>query len=168
MNDCSLTFQDHLEEMGACTEARDWVGGKNLVEAWAQCEQAQWMLWLAWRAGVSTLLIHAAAQACIDAVPVPDNVFAAEGLGYAREHAAWSLTQGSHGYLAVYAALRSCWGLAAYPEDGYFPSDDNGAYSRDRAALDRRFCDIVRQHITVETLCAPRLSGLRAMEALLR
>ena len=145
-----MTFQEQLVKMGACLEAQDWVGNKSLAEAWATCEVGQWMLWLAWRSGVNNLDIHMAATDCIDAAPVHGNVFANEGLAYARQLAAGSLLRGSEGYLAVYTALRSCWRVGAYPEDGYWPADDNGSYSHDRAALDRRFCDIIRERISLK------------------
>jgi len=41
-----MTFRKRLIEMGACSEAVDWVGDKTLAEAWATCERADWMLWL--------------------------------------------------------------------------------------------------------------------------
>ena len=44
-----MTFRERLIEMGACSEAVDWVGDKTLAEAWATCERADWMLWLVTR-----------------------------------------------------------------------------------------------------------------------
>ena len=35
-----------LKQIHACNEAIDWVGERTLAEAWAECERADWMLWL--------------------------------------------------------------------------------------------------------------------------
>jgi hypothetical protein len=49
-----------LAEMGACREAVAWVGTRTLTEAWAQCERADWMLWLAAKVLDRKLLVLAA------------------------------------------------------------------------------------------------------------
>jgi hypothetical protein len=35
-----------LTEIGACREAKDWCKGKTSVQAWAQCQRKDWMLWV--------------------------------------------------------------------------------------------------------------------------
>lgn len=35
-----------LRLLGACEEAIEWVGERDLETAWAECERADWMLWL--------------------------------------------------------------------------------------------------------------------------
>ena len=35
-----------LKRLGACAEAREWVGSRTLAEAWAECERPDWLLWL--------------------------------------------------------------------------------------------------------------------------
>lgn len=35
-----------LEAHDACTEAREWVAGKTLQEAWEQCTRPSWIVWL--------------------------------------------------------------------------------------------------------------------------
>jgi hypothetical protein len=147
-----MTFREHLIAMGACLEAQDWVADKGLVEAWNTCEVAQWMLWLARRRGVSRLHLHNAAHACIDNAPVHHNPFAEDGIKYARELANASLRSEYLAERAVYAALRSCWKVAEYPPEGYWPSDDEGSYSGDRAALDKRFCEVIRLHLPLSRL----------------
>ncbi len=42
-------FANLLRSIGACAEARAWARGKTLAEAWAACEQPDWMAWLAVR-----------------------------------------------------------------------------------------------------------------------
>src|SRR5262245_35150456 len=39
-------FQEKLESLKACSDARNWAKGKSLTEAWDQCENPRWMLWL--------------------------------------------------------------------------------------------------------------------------
>jgi hypothetical protein len=38
-------FAQHLEDIGACADARIWAKGKTAQEAWDQCERADWLLW---------------------------------------------------------------------------------------------------------------------------
>lgn len=39
-------FQAALERLGACDEARGWVGSKTLDEAWRACDESDWMKFL--------------------------------------------------------------------------------------------------------------------------
>ena len=60
-----MTFRERLFEMGACSEAVEWVGDKTLAEAWVTCERADWMLWLVSKIdGSYTPRIRLAACAC--------------------------------------------------------------------------------------------------------
>ena len=40
------TFKRRLQSYGACEDAVEWVGERTLAQAWAECERADWMLWL--------------------------------------------------------------------------------------------------------------------------
>ena len=40
------TFKRRLQSYGACGSAVEWVGKRTLAQAWAECERADWMLWL--------------------------------------------------------------------------------------------------------------------------
>jgi len=35
-----------LRELGACGDAVQWVGNRDLPTAWRECQRADWMLWL--------------------------------------------------------------------------------------------------------------------------
>jgi hypothetical protein len=64
-----MKFHDRLKKMNACTEAVEWVGDRSLARAWAECERADWMVWLAAR-GVNQgsplhIAIVRAAVACV-------------------------------------------------------------------------------------------------------
>ena len=39
-------MQKLLIRLGACEEAREWVGARTLEQAWAECVRPDWMLWL--------------------------------------------------------------------------------------------------------------------------
>ena len=39
-------LKDKLKTMGACEDAVEWVGEKDIKEAWATCHRGDWMLWL--------------------------------------------------------------------------------------------------------------------------
>jgi len=41
-----MRFEELLASKGACYEARQWVGNKTIEQAWAECERADWMIWL--------------------------------------------------------------------------------------------------------------------------
>jgi len=43
----SSDFQKFLEKNDACKEATEWVNGRNLKESYDQCNQADWILWIA-------------------------------------------------------------------------------------------------------------------------
>ena len=46
------SMRDMLSRIGACKEAVEWVGERDLATAWRECDRADWMLWLlAKRAG---------------------------------------------------------------------------------------------------------------------
>ncbi len=38
-----------LTKLGACSEAKDWIGSRDLATAWKECERIDWMLWLCGR-----------------------------------------------------------------------------------------------------------------------
>lgn len=42
-------LQKRLAGLGACDDALTWIGNRTLSRAWAECERADWMLWIASR-----------------------------------------------------------------------------------------------------------------------
>jgi hypothetical protein len=38
--------QQYLQSIGACAEARAWVGERTLKQAWESCERLDWLKWL--------------------------------------------------------------------------------------------------------------------------
>lgn len=40
------TFQEQLKDLNACDQAVRWVGDRDAATAWAECQRADWMLWL--------------------------------------------------------------------------------------------------------------------------
>jgi hypothetical protein len=56
-------LRDRLVKMGACEDAVAWVGDRDITAAWAECDRADWMLWLAGRV-VARPLVVLAACAC--------------------------------------------------------------------------------------------------------
>jgi len=43
----NTVYQSKLSNLGACGEAREWVGSKSEREAWLTCPRADWLLWFA-------------------------------------------------------------------------------------------------------------------------
>ncbi len=55
----------HLTQLSACNDARKWVESAGSVNVmWRDCKRADWMLWIAARAGVDRKLIVTVACAC--------------------------------------------------------------------------------------------------------
>ena len=61
-----MSLKAQLIEMGACKEAVEWVGRKQLKTAWEKCGRADWMLWLAGRVGVDRKPLVLAACDCAE------------------------------------------------------------------------------------------------------
>lgn len=55
-------LQSHLEKLYACREARAWAADKSPLEAWEQCQRADWMLW--WAAKTKANTRHEVVLAC--------------------------------------------------------------------------------------------------------
>ena len=41
----TIEFEQELIDLGACSEATDWVDGRNAKVAWAECQRSDWMMW---------------------------------------------------------------------------------------------------------------------------
>ena len=50
METLTMTFQEKLNDIGACREAVIFAKDKTIEQAWAECERGDWMLWLYRRA----------------------------------------------------------------------------------------------------------------------
>ena len=69
-------LRDRLVKMGACEDAVAWVGDRNITAAWAECQRADWMLWLAGRVVKRPLIVLAAcacARTALRYVPTDEN-----------------------------------------------------------------------------------------------
>ena len=58
------SFRSKLNLMNPCSEGFNWVGEKSLRTFWKTCPRGDWMLWLAFRAGVDPKLMVLAACKC--------------------------------------------------------------------------------------------------------
>ena len=41
-----MKFKDQLIKLNACPSAVEWVGDKTAQQAWDECKNGNWMLWL--------------------------------------------------------------------------------------------------------------------------
>ena len=114
-------LNNRLEELNACSEAREWVGDKSLKKAWEKCERGDWMLWYYFKeAGFTKELVKAKAdcvslvkhlmkdqrsldalQACYDYV---DSKISKKELKRAAAYAAYAAYAASATYAAAYSA----------------------------------------------------------------
>ena len=69
-------MRDRLIKMGACEDAVAWVGERDIAAAWAECERADWMLWLAGRVVAREPVVLAAcacARTALQYVPAGED-----------------------------------------------------------------------------------------------
>ena len=57
-------MKEQLEKIHACNEAIEWVGDRNLEQAFAECTRADWLIWYAKRMNVSTQKLILASALC--------------------------------------------------------------------------------------------------------
>jgi hypothetical protein len=55
---------EFLKKNHACRESLKWLEGRDLTQAWAECERGDWLLWLAATAGIDRKRLVMAACAC--------------------------------------------------------------------------------------------------------
>jgi len=115
----AIEFTNHLIKLNACSEARQWAEGKSLVDAWDQCNDPQWMMWLLGRSTVNkkviaTIAVEFAEQCVHNASEYPDVAkcievakrFLAGDASREELSAAWSAAR------SAAAAAESAWSAA--------------------------------------------------------
>ena len=55
-----------LKRLGACSEALEWLGNRDLETAWAECERGDYLLWATAEIGVERALIVRASARCAE------------------------------------------------------------------------------------------------------
>ena len=40
-----MKIKAYLRKLGACEDALEWVGDRDLATAWEECERSDWLLW---------------------------------------------------------------------------------------------------------------------------
>ena len=86
-------MQDLLNRIGACDEAREWVGDRTLNQAWAECVRPDWMLWLHARSESADAGAYAAlAKKWAGAAALAESAAAraAAAAAWAESAAAWA------------------------------------------------------------------------------
>ena len=117
-----------LTDLESCKEAVRWVEGRTLAEAWAECQRADWMLWLAGRTMDRRLVVLAT---CAAVRPALEHAPAGEG-GPRR---------------AIETAEAWARGEATEDEVRAAASAASAAWAAAEAAAHREMCDIVRSII---------------------
>ena len=167
------TLKEKLVELGACRDAVEWAGDKELPEAWETCPRGDWMLWLAQKAGVSLRTLTAAKAECaatvlhlmkdersrnavlvsrrygmgeateLELVSARDAAYAAVYAAAYAAHAAAADTEAAEAAASAAYAAHAAYAAAAYAAEAY-----------DAARQDAlvKCADIVRGIITIEML----------------
>lgn len=165
------SFHARLHALGACREARTWVGCRSLRTAWRLCERADWMLWLAGVAGVDArlvtraacdcartalvylppgediprLAIEAAERYCEKRATREEAYMASYGATYAVD------TGQASRHLYVYNAARFCLNDADYAAEFAVHA---ASYGNCAEATARQCADLVRARIPYEVIAA--------------
>ncbi len=158
-----------LKSLGACSEAIEWLGKRDLATAWKECERPDWMLWLAGRIVDRKLLVKAACKCAELALPIFEaeypkdtrvrNCIAVTLMWVAgkatldevrvarRGAAAAAAAYAAHAADAAYAAANAA-ADAAYAADA-------AAYAACAAArlkMQKKCCSVIRRTITYKKL----------------
>jgi hypothetical protein len=131
------SFKKLLVRLGACKEAKDWVGDKTLEVAWTEAIKPDWMFWLYERSKRLDGLIAASL-----AMRFASNALRSAGLADEAE----KLTP----YLTV--TLTNCY--YASRAANYAASYASRAASRaaSYASCDAASCDLIRKLVSVDQL----------------
>ena len=133
------TLKEKLVELGACRDAVEWAGDKELPEAWETCPRGDWMLWLAQKAGVSLRTLTAAKAECAATVlHLMKDERSRNAVLVSRRYGMGEATE-----LELVSARDAAYAAAAYAAEAY-----------DAARQDAlvKCADIVRGIITIEML----------------
>lgn len=166
-----------LAEMGACREAVAWVGTRTLTEAWAQCERADWMLWLAAKVLDRKLLVLAAcacARTALVHVP-PGEDRPLRAIETAERWARGEATEEEVGVAvddayAAYAAAAAAY-AAAHAADAAYAAAYATAYATDavHAAAHAAYAAYAAAHAAyAAAYAATRAASLRSQADLVR
>ena len=153
MNNQSLV--EFLKRNHACGESLQWLGDRDLVQTWADCERGDWLLWLAAKAGIDCKRLVMAACACARLALMHVRV-GEERTRIAIETAeAWcrgeatieqvrEARKNAAARAAAYDAARAAYAAA---DAAYAAAYAAAANSRE---MQQKTADIVRSMITVE------------------
>ena len=173
-----MTFREKLVELGACASAREWVGDRTLEQAWAECVEPEWLIWLARKTGEGGswgALACEAARAVLHLIPEGEGrprlaVEAAERCLADPSEANYAAAANAAANAAAYATNAAAY-AAAYAADAAnaaasaaayaaatnitYAADaadaaNAAAYAAARAANKTKICRIVRRHVNVE------------------
>ena len=173
-------LQKLLTRLSACKEAVEWVGERDLPTAWAECERADWMLWLAgnmagkngWSKRKDVILaaiecgrlslanageyrdqlsaVFDVAEKCAKD-PTPENIDAARSAG----SAAGSAESAAWSAWSAGDAARSAAGYAGSAA-GYAEYAAGSARSAAWSAGDaahKKMCSIIRKELLIGGIC---------------
>jgi len=113
-------LRDRLVKMGACEDAVAWVGDRDITAAWAECERADWMLWLAGRVVARKTVVLAAcacARTALQYVPTGEDrprVAIETAERWARGEATIAEVRSAANAANAYAAYAATYAANAY------------------------------------------------------
>ena len=167
-------FQTLLRSKGACDEARDWVNGHHMRQAYEKCERPDWILWMAGRmAGtpgfptVEQIILAACdcAETALKYVPEGEErpkkaIEAARayaknpsaGAAGAAARAAWAAGAAAGAAGAAGAAARAAGAAAraAAGAAGAAGAAAEAAWAAAEAAANKEMCDLIRARFNLK------------------
>lgn len=135
-----------LKSLGACEEAREWLGKRDLETAWKECERPDWMIWLAGRIVDRKLLVKTACKCAELALPIyeakyPNDMRVRNCIAVTLK---WVAGKASLGDVAT--ARRAAADAAAYAAYAAY------AYAADQLKMEKKCCSVIRRTITYKKL----------------
>ena len=124
-----------LQQLGACTDAIDWIGDRTIEQAWRECRRSDWMLWLLRLVAPND---HRCRLAAADFAERVWNLIDNEP---ARRTAAWAIGAARRGDANEMMA-------AATASASFYAASDAASYAATYAAERAAQADILRGYFT--------------------
>ena len=156
-----MRFKERIDKTGACSEAVEWINGRDMKRAYAECERADWMLCLfgrmagqpGWPTRQETMLaVCDCAETSLKyfTEKYPDDDRPTKAIATAREWARGKATDAElqRARDAAWVARADAWAARDAAGAAWDAGDAAGA-ARDAAWADahKRMCEMTRKRL---------------------
>jgi len=148
-----MKAQNLLIKLDACQEAIEWVGDKDLKEAWETCPRGDWMLWLAAMLKVNHRTLTLAKGRCAETVVhLMKDKRSINAVNAAIAYGNGKINNEELAAAAAAAAVANADSLAAYAyaDAAAYAYADAAAHAAARVKNQKATADICRKILTEE------------------